>query len=185
MRLEEVEKAFIRYLGEKTFADLNPKLIICTTDINRGVLVYFSEGQLIKPLLASFSVPILYKPIIYQDRMLIDGGLLSNLPVECVMGESDFIIGVHTNPMDHQRDVSSFKDLLERTIHLAINNNVEPRMKLCHFIIEPPEMKQFSLLEISKAKEIFMSGYDHTMRMADNLLARLDEVKSTLDNQQA
>ena len=181
LKMEEVAKELSRYFGNKTFADLAIKLVVCATDINRATLVYFTEGELVKPLLASSSVPILYQPISYQNRLLIDGGLLNNMPVECVMGESDFIIGVHTNPMDYQRDIHSFKDLVERTFHLAINNNVEPRFRLCDFLIEPPGLKQYSLLNIKKAKEMFLSGYEHTMHLAPSLLAQLEVQRANIN----
>lgn len=182
LKLEEVEKLFIRYFGEKTFADLKPRLVICATDINRGTTVYFTEGQLTKPLLASSAVPLLYKPIHYQDRFLTDGGLVNNMPVECLLGESDFIIGVHTNPLDHQREIHTFREMVERTFHLAINNNVEPRLKLCNFLIEPPQLKYYSLLEMKKAKEMFTIGYEHTLHLADNLTTQLQEAKTALNN---
>lgn len=178
LKMEQLEKIYDNYLGNKTFEELHTKVIIASTDINRGTSVYFSSGPLVKPLLASSAVPVLYKPINYEGRVLIDGGLINNMPVECIMGEAEFIIGVHTNPMDHQSDISSFKGLLERTFHLAINNNVEPRMKLCHFLIEPPQLKQYSLLNIKKAQEMFDAGYDHTMYLKDNLLAAINKANN-------
>jgi NTE family protein len=181
MNLDEVEKMFNRFLHHTTFADLRFKLIISATDIRQGILVYFSEGEIVKPLVASSSVPILYKPILYRDHLLCDGGLLNNFPVECLLGESDFIIGVHTNPMNHHVELRSFRNLMERTFHLAINNNVEPRLKLCHFLLEPPDLKNYSLLNIRKAREMFMCGYDHTLFLADKLLARLAAAKENLE----
>jgi NTE family protein len=181
MNLDEVEKSFSRFLQNKTFADLRFKLVICATDIRQGILVYFSEGDIVKPLVASSAVPILYKPISYREHLLCDGGLLNNFPVECLLGESDFIIGVHTNPMNHHAELHSFRKLMERTFHLAINNNVEPRLKHCHFLIEPPDLKHYSLLNIRKAREMFMCGYDHTMSLADKLLARLAAAKENLE----
>jgi NTE family protein len=180
MNLDEVEKVFTRFLQHKTFADLRYKLVISCTDINQGIVVYFTEGDIVKPLVASSSVPILYKPISYRDHLLCDGGLLNNFPVECLLGESDFIIGVHTNPMNHKAELHSFRNLMERTFHLAINNNVEPRLKHCHFLIEPPDLKNYSLLNIRKAREMFMCGYDHTMFLSDKLLARMAQVKESL-----
>lgn len=181
MNLDEVEKVLARFLQEKTFADLRFKLIVSATDIRQGIVVYFSEGDIVKPLVAASSVPILYKPIEYQGHLLCDGGLLNNFPVECLLGESEFIIGVHTNPMNHQAELRTFGKLMERTFHLAINNNVEPRLKHCHFLIEPPELKHFSLLNLAKAREMFMCGYDHTLSLADKLLARYTAIKSGVE----
>jgi NTE family protein len=82
--------------------------------------------------------------------------------------------------MNHHAELRSFRHVMERTFHLAINNNVEPRLKHCHFLIEPPDLKNYSLLNIRKAREMFMCGYDHTLFLADKLLARLEAVREGL-----
>lgn len=175
INLSKLEEAFKPYLAGKTFADLNPKVIISATDINRGVSVYFSEGDIIKPLVASSALPFLCQPVSYQGHLLVDGGLINNLPVECLTGFADFTIGVHVNPIDHQRDVKSLKDMVERTCQLAINNNVSPRMKNCNFFIEPPVLKYYRLLDIKHAREMYDAGYDYTMSLADILLTQLNQ----------
>lgn len=177
INLAQLEETFKPYLEHKVFADLTPKVIISATDINQGVTVYFSEGEIIKPLVASSALPFLCQPVSYQNHLLVDGGLLNNLPVESLVGLADFKIGVHVNPIDHHREVKSLRDMLERTCQLAINNNVTPRMKLCDFLIEPPELRQYRLLSIKHAREIYAAGYEHTMQLADNLLAALKEFR--------
>jgi len=181
LKMEVVEKELSKYLGDKTFADLNTQLVVSATDINRSILVYFTEGELVKPIIGASSFPVLYKPVLYQDHLLVDGGLLNNLPVECITGKCDFIIGVHTNPIDYGRTLSSFKDLVQRTFQIAVNNTVEPRLKLCHFLLEPPELKKYSLLEMKKAKEIFSIGYEHTMQLAPRLIEQINVTKANLN----
>jgi NTE family protein len=177
INLNQLEETFKQYLEGKTFADLNPKVIVSATDINRGATVYFSEGEIIKPLVASSALPFLCQPVSYQDHLLVDGGLLNNLPIECLTEEADFIIGVHVNPIDHQREVKSLRDMVERTCQLAINNNVAPRMKLCDFLIEPPQLKNFRLLSLKNAREMYEAGYEHTINLSENLLSVLNPEK--------
>jgi NTE family protein len=170
MNLEEVEKIYHRFLGDNiTFEDLKIPLIISAADINQGVTVYFSKGDLIKPLIASSSIPILYKPIAFGNHLLIDGGLLNNLPMECIMDESDYRIGSHCNPINHHAKVTTFRSIVERTFHLAINNNVRTRYKYCDLLIEPPKLKEMPLLNYNRATEIFDIGYEYTMSFAEKL----------------
>src|SRR5690606_32616806 len=128
LHLDEVEKLFCRYLGEyATFEDLTIPVIIGATDMHAGVTVNFSTGELIKPLVASSAVPILYRPVQYQGMLLNDGGLLNNLPIEVLAGNCDVKIGVHSNPVNHNARISNLRSMIERTAHLAINNNVQLR----------------------------------------------------------
>jgi NTE family protein len=169
MNLDEVEKVLLKYLGDISFENLKYEVVITATDIDQGTVVYFSEGKLLKPLLASCSVPILYKPVSYQNRLLLDGGLLNNMPVECLTDRCDFVVGVHCNPLNHHARVTSFKSMIERTFHLAINNNVQARYKYCDLLIEAPALKDFGLLSYNKANELFETGYYYTLSLADKL----------------
>jgi NTE family protein len=170
MHLDKVEKLLTEYLGNISFEDLKIPLTVSATDLNEGVTVYFSSGKLIKVLIASSSVPILYRPVRMDGRLLADGGMLNNLPIEGLMDKADIKIGVHSNPVNHQASVKSFRNIVERTFHLLINNTIQPRLPYCDLFIEPPGLQHFSMLAYSKAEQFFTIGYEHTMTLADTLL---------------
>ena len=170
MHLEEVEKLYIRHLGAQAkFENLNIPVVVSATEMNEGVTMYFSSGELIKPLLASSAVPILYQPISYQGKLLNDGGLLNNLPVDPLQNNCDIKIGVHVNPINHQAHVTSLRGMIERTVLLAINNNVKLRLHLCDLLLEPQELKHYRLTNFRKADEIFELGYRYTLKMEKHL----------------
>ncbi|QNF35255.1 patatin-like phospholipase family protein [Adhaeribacter swui] len=168
--LDKLAQEFQKYLGNHTFETLRVPLIIGTTDLRQGTSIYFSSGDLIRPLLASNTVPLLCPPYEYQDYLLVDGGLTNNLPIECLQDITDFTIAVHVNPMNPQAPLRTFRSILERTTHLAINNNVEPRLKLCDLLIEPPRLKYYSLTDLKNARLMFDAGYEQTLKFADKLL---------------
>ena len=169
LQFDKIEKELIKYLGDCTFEDLKIPLIIATTDLRQGTCVYFSSGKLIKPLVASNTVPILCKPVEYNNYLLVDGGLVNNLPVDCLLEQTDFRIAVHANPMDHDAELNSIRSIIERTCHLAINNNVQPRMPHVDLLIEPEALKYISLLDVRKARFMFNAGYEHTLTFTEKL----------------
>jgi len=65
------------------------------TDLNTGAAVVLGEGNLAQAMRASMSIPGLFKPVILGDRVLVDGGLANQLPVDVVraMG-ADIVIAV-------------------------------------------------------------------------------------------
>lgn len=177
---DEVEKLYIKHLGaDATFEELKIPVIISATEMNEGVTAYFSSGNLIKPLIASSAVPVLYRPVAYNGMLLNDGGLLNNMPIDPLEGNCDIKIGVHTNPVNHQARITTLRSMIERTVHLAINNNVKPRIPQCDFFIEPQDLKYYRLMSFSKADEIFEIGYRYTMNLKENLL-ELTQEKSSL-----
>ncbi|NEM98878.1 patatin-like phospholipase family protein [Pontibacter burrus] len=170
LHLDEVEKLYNKYLGAHiTFEELKIPVIISATEMNEGVTVYFSTGEIIKPLIASSAVPILYHPISYQGKLLNDGGLLNNLPLDPLHQNCDIKIGVHVNPINHQAKVTTLRSIVERTAHLAITNNVKMRLHLCDFLIEPPELKYYRLMSYRKADELFDIGYRYTLHLERHL----------------
>lgn len=171
LQFDKIERELIKHLGDCSFEDLRVPLIICTTDLRQGTNIYFSAGKLIKPLLATNTVPILCKPIEYQNYLLVDGGLINNLPVECLLEQTDYRIAVHVNPMNHQAELKSIRSIMERTCHLAINNNVQQRMPYVDLLIEPAALKYVSLLDTRKARFMFDAGYEHTLTFTKKLLA--------------
>ena len=82
-----------------TFEDLRIPAAVVAADVETGELVVLDEGPLIPALLATSAFPIVFSPMYYRGRWLIDGGTLNNLPVDVVrqMG-ADRVIGVDVPP---------------------------------------------------------------------------------------
>ncbi|GAA4298598.1 patatin-like phospholipase family protein [Nibribacter koreensis] len=162
-------KIFEQHLESITFANLSTQLIISATDLNQGSTVYLSEGSVANALRASSALPIMFQPVAYQDMLLVDGGLLNNMPVECLTGACDQIIGVHVNPVNHQANIKTIRQVTERVFHLAINANVQQRVSYCNVFIEPPALKNYHIYAVNKAQEIFDIGYQHTKTLEREL----------------
>ena len=174
LRLDAVQVLLAQHLGaECTFADLQRPLTLVATDLTEGISIYFSEGLLIPPLLASSAVPILYRPVEFEGRQLVDGGLLNNLPVEPLLDKGLRIVGVNCNPINRAARVTTFRTLVERTLNLAINANTTLNKQKCDLLIEPPELRLYRTLDYRLAQELFDIGYQHTMSQAAALTALL------------
>ncbi|MCB1114524.1 MAG: patatin-like phospholipase family protein [Chlamydiia bacterium] len=83
------------HLSTRDFAELKIPLILVATDLYKGELVPIGSGDLIGAVQASCAVPFFYAPVCFQDRVLIDGGVINPVPV-CVAQDlgADMIIAV-------------------------------------------------------------------------------------------
>ena len=142
--------------------------MIGTTDLEHGSTFYFSQGELIKPILAAACIPVLFKPVEINGTKYIDGGILNNLPVEPIIGKCDKIIGVHTNPIHDDFQGKNVKNILERTMLMAISGNTKINAGRCDYYIEPPALGTYTGMDISKARELFDIGYQYTKEIIDN-----------------
>ena len=82
--------------GDKDFEDLKIPFSVITTDIDSGQMVVLESGNLLKAVRASISLPMLFSPVIYDSKKLVDGGLSNPIPVDIVKAQNvDRVIAVN------------------------------------------------------------------------------------------
>ena len=148
-----------------TFEELQLPLTINATDLEKGKSVYFDSGNLIRPLLASACVPIIFKPVTIGSSLLVDGGILNNLPIKPLLSaQCDLIIGCNSNHAG-TKPVKHVKDVMERTFNLAINQNVVAQTAKLDILVEPPQMANYQVFAKKQSQEIYDIGYHHTLKL--------------------
>lgn len=160
VNLEKLSSLLLEYFPKNSFSDLKIPLIVSTTNYTQGENVNFESGELIKPLLASASIPVIFKPIIIGEDSFVDGGITNNLPVNLLKPHVDFTIGVNCNPVGTSDQNNNMKEMLERTMLMIINYQTNDQAKLCDIFIEPQGLTKYKVFALSKAKEIYEIGYE-------------------------
>lgn len=88
-------------LRDTTFEDLKIPLQVVTTDFWTGEEVVFESGPLLPALEASMAIPGIFAPIPIADRVLIDGGMVNNVPYDRLTGRCDYTIAIDVTPRRH------------------------------------------------------------------------------------
>ena len=164
LSIDGLRDLILKYIPENSFECLKIPVRLATTDIKKGKIEYFSQGELIPPILASCCVPAVFKPIHHLGGVYVDGGILDNLPVKAIHDQCDFIIGSHCNFITSEFDIKNFRSVIERSLLMAIHGNTMISKTLCNVLIEPPDVGKFSGFDLSKADEMFEIGYQYTIR---------------------
>ncbi len=123
--------------------------------------VVFNSGSLSTALRASMSYPFYLRPIIVNDKLLFDGGLYDNFPID-VMQENfkpDYIIGSNVGEKNISPDDD---DLYLQLRNLMMNNKKYEPIKENGVLIEP--WSDVFLLNFEGAKRLIDSGYYATKR---------------------
>jgi NTE family protein len=149
-------------LRAKVFEDLKMPLYVTATDLNNGKAVYFSSGELLNPVIASASIPVLFNPVIIDKIHYVDGGVLDNMPVKPIEGKCDILIGSFVNPIGYEKTVTSLVQIAERTFMLNMSKELDLKEKKFDIFIAPPELKSYKILDPEKAIEVFEIGYKAT-----------------------
>lgn len=91
----KIEQLLREAFGTRTFADATLPLALVAVDIVRGTEVIIRDGSLVDAVLASTAIPGLFPPVMRGEQLLVDGGVLNNVPVDVAqMLGADRVIGV-------------------------------------------------------------------------------------------
>jgi NTE family protein len=162
LRMDGMKDLLMKYLPENDFAKLKIPLTIAATEIRKGEIHYFSEGELVQAIMASCSIPAVFSPMPYRDGLYVDGGVFDNLPVRSIRQKCDFMIGSHCNHIPSDFDPKNMKMVIERSLLMTINANTLTSKGLCDVMIEPRNLGKYGSFEIGKAMEIFEIAYQYT-----------------------
>ncbi len=101
---EKYEAIFKKLVPEK-FEQLEIPLYVASVNIEKGKVVYFSQGDLIKPILASCAVPAVFSPVDIDGELFSDGGVMDNFPIKPFLKKNVPILGSYVAcPSNKQKE---------------------------------------------------------------------------------
>jgi len=106
---KKIQQYLYRLFGDITFEDLRIPLALVAVDLETGEEVVLREGRVVEAVRATISLPGVFAPYRLDGRLLIDGGVLNNVPADVVrdMG-ADVVIAVDVSP--ELEDTEAFKE---------------------------------------------------------------------------
>ena len=162
-KLNNVFESFsINSTGITDFDQLNIPYRALATDLRSGTSVVLKSGNLAKAMRASMAVPGAFTPVRMNGMVLVDGGILNNVPVEVVKGMgADIIIAVDVGATAAANSAdSNFRSLgsvVGRTYSLMQRPEQEKQLALADVVISP-DLPDFSASQFHKVEEIIPPG---------------------------
>ncbi|MCP4977358.1 MAG: patatin-like phospholipase family protein [Maribacter sp.] len=148
-----------------------------TADLVTGEQKILAKGSLGWAMRASMSIPGVFEPVVYENGLLVDGGILNNFPTDIAknMG-ADIIIGSDVSgygkPLEELDDLGS---VMSRSIGMA-NHSIYPKNReLCDILIDHIPNLSYATTDFVKSKEIYEEGKVATLKNRDEL-TQLSEI---------
>ena len=165
-------------------------LNIIAVDLVTGLPVVIKSGDVGLAVQASTAIPTLRQPIRIGDQLLIDGGVLRNIPVgEAKKMGADIVIAVDVDSKletTTPQDFKSFEAVITRVITIGLKAQSENILDKADIVIKP-DLKGIGILDLDNKnlEEAIKAGEEaaikkipeikkriqqktHTMRIADN-----------------
>jgi NTE family protein len=108
------------------------------TDLNTGMPILFQRGNAGLAVRASSAVPSVFQPVAIGNRMYVDGGLVSPVPVRFArqMG-ADFVIAVNISVQPESQPSSSAMDVLLQTFAIMGQSINQYELREADIVIQP------------------------------------------------
>ena len=160
------------YPGRQDFNKLPIPLVIMATNIETGESVEFHEGPLALVMRASSSFPSLFSPVEIDGKLLVDGGVVNNFPVQEVINMgADVIIGVSVEDGLYKRkDLTSMTAIIEQITSFKMVEKSNKQKELVDVYVKP-DITGYSVMSFDKAPEIIelgeVEGFKHFNELLD------------------
>lgn len=143
------------------------------TDLENGDMVVFKDGPLWEAMRASMSVPGVFAPHEVQGRLLVDGGLVRNLPVDlgrALCGEAVIAVNLGTPPWDRSR-LASASDIALQAINLTLEQNVNRSLTELseRDVLISPQLGTMTSAAFTDSRQAVAAGEAATRAMAGTL----------------
>lgn len=179
------EALTVELLGERTFADLPIRCAVVTVDLVSGREVVLDSGPLVPAMLATTALPGIFPPVQYGGAVLVDGGLVNNMPVDVAerLGAQRVIavqLAEQLTPFHLAAPRRGVWKHLQSPQHLAILSRAIAILRAqtnerlaCHVptLILRPELRGLSLLDMAHPDIGRWAGELSTFHHLDELLA--------------
>ena len=165
---------FIRdHLDDCSFSDLLRPLYITASDIENQEEVIFSKGNVTDAIRASISIPGIFNPIKINGRVLVDGGVFDQVPVEILRKKgADIIIAVNLHgskplkmieesieDIDLKAKLPNIYSIMLKTFELIEISNSNTRMRyLRPDIMITPDLKKIGYQDFHKSAKAISEG---------------------------
>ncbi|MGB6151709.1 MAG: patatin-like phospholipase family protein [Pricia sp.] len=166
---------FKGYFPHNAFDALQRELHVVATNLQRGELRYFSEGELIPPLLASAALPPVFSPVELEGELFADGGIMNNFPLEPIKDKVDFVIGSNVSKVGklYQNALKNSWQITGRVTGLMIYAINRKKLESCDLLMEFQALEKIGVLDRKGIEKAYSIGYEQTSRVLDALLGTI------------
>ncbi len=141
------------------------------SDVYNKKAVVFSKGNLSSVIRASLTFPFIFRSIVNENRLLYDGGIYDNFPVEVMANDfaPDYFIGsvvAYNPPRANINDpIMQLQNMIISPTNYNLGNHVGLLLDF--------DLKKYGTWDFSKVDELFRIGYDSTIK-------HMDEIKTAI-----
>ncbi len=167
-----------RSISLEDYDDLQIPFRPVATDIVSGNIVILKNGSLPMSVRASSTIPLRHSPVPYQNMLLVDGGLMSNIPVSIATREfnPDITIAVDvTSPLFEQKDLNKPWNVADQIVSIEMQKFTEIERNKANFLITP-DLGNYSNTDFKNTDSLINKGEIAATDVAKNIKLQIEHL---------
>lgn len=157
---------------ETNYENLNPKFYSVATELVSGRRIVFSSGNLVYTVKASSTIPLVFQPVIIDSLVLVDGGLISNIPVDVARDLGyDVIITVDaTSPLRSPTEIRLPWNTADQIVGIMMQLSNSFQLEKSDIVLKP-ELGDISSADFNKAGFIIKKGEEIAREKIEEIIS--------------
>lgn len=178
---EGLEELITNNIEYRNIEELPKKLYIISVDAKTGKEIVFDSGSLSKAVAGSCAVPGVFYAVEYGNMMLIDGGVLNNIPADVLIKKGcDVVITIDVNSTRGGGTSSDkFYDVFMASIGIMMKNN-STRGYMYSDIVVKPDTKRFKSSKLDGYEAMVEEGYNATIAVMPEIIKLINNKRYRL-----
>jgi NTE family protein len=155
----------------KTFDELPTPFRCVAVDLVSSSEVVLDRGSLAQAMRATMSLPLIFPPVEADGRVLVDGGVMNNVPANVVraMG-ADRVVAINVGDLADQEALAyTLTGLAGATLDAVMRASSKEALRSADVVINVP-LKKYGSLDWRRSADLSREGYDAAEAMRDQLL---------------
>lgn len=150
------------------------------TDISGGEVVYLDSGNLATAVRASATVPLRFTPVRIDNMILVDGGVLENIPTKAAETfDSDLMIAVNTtSSLMKDYDLDNPLNVADQVVSISMVDYAESSLDKANWIIKP-ELTDIKNDDFSNIDLLIKKGYESFSKQVESIQKHIDSITYT------
>ena len=158
------------HVAHDDFNSLKFKFRAVSTDLGTGKLIMISSGSLSKAMRASSSVSFLLEPVHVDTMLLVDGGVVANVPTKPTREVgSDYVIAVNnTSPLRKREDLDDPLKIADQLVSIPMSMVTKENLKYADVTITP-DLGNKQNDDFTNLDSLIQLGYQATIKQIDKI----------------
>ncbi len=156
---EKLGELIVKHIGDKEIEDADIPLAMVAADIATGEKIVLKKGSIADAAMASTCIPGIFNPVDIDGKLLVDGGVVENVPVNTLkdLGAKK-MIAVDLNSQHSFGAPENILDVIINSYHYTMQAASELQTKEADILIEP-DLSDFNRSNMDQVKELMEKGH--------------------------